>query len=95
MSKAIAVSDPLYEKLEDTARSRGVSVEELLDDLVQRLPSLPQAPVVAALGRGGLPPIPADAFADLIDPTADSDAIRRALAQKRFTLSETILAERG
>jgi hypothetical protein len=39
--------------------------------------------------------VSADVFADLIDPTADYDAIRRALAQKRFTLSDTILAERG
>jgi hypothetical protein len=95
MSKAIAVSDPLYEKLEGTARSRGVSVEELLDDLAQSLPSLLQAPELATLSRGGLPPVSADAFADLIDPTADYDAIRHALAQKRFTLSDTIVAERG
>jgi len=59
------------------------------------LPSPRQATVVAALSRGGLPPVSADAFADLIDPTADYDAIRRALAQKCFTLSDTILAERG
>jgi hypothetical protein len=56
MGKAIAVSDTLYEKLEGTARSRGVSVEELLDDLAQDLPSSRQAAVVAALSRGGLPP---------------------------------------
>jgi hypothetical protein len=95
MSKAIAVSDTLYEKLEGTARNRGVSVEELLDDLAQGLSPPRQSAVAAALSRGGLPPVSADVFADLIDPTADYDAIRRALAQKRFTLSDTILAERG
>lgn len=92
MSKVIAVSDSLYEKLEGTARSLGVSVEELLGDLVQSPPSLP--PELAALSRGGLPPLSADVFADLLDPTADYDAIRRTLAQKQFTLSDAILAGR-
>jgi hypothetical protein len=49
------------------------------------------------LSRGGLTPAPVGAFVDLIDPTVDYDAVRQALARKRFSpsLSETILAERG
>src|SRR5207237_6652281 len=49
MSKAIAVSDTLYEKLEGAAHSRGVSVAELLADLAQGLPPLHQAAAMAEL----------------------------------------------
>jgi hypothetical protein len=95
MSKAVAVSDTGYEKLAQAAQSRSVSVEQLLDELLHGLPSHHHAVVIDALSRGGLAPLPADAFTDFIDPAANYEAIRHALAQKSFTLSETILAERG
>jgi hypothetical protein len=94
MSKAIAVSDVAYEKLAQAAQSRGVSIEQLLDDLSQRLPPRSQTAVIEVLSRGGLAPLSTDAFADLIDSTTDYNDIRRVLAQKSMTLSETILAER-
>ena len=97
MSKAIAVSDALYTKLEHAAHARGVTVEQLLTELSHALPSPSRAPLLDALQRGGLAPVAPEAFADLVDPTADYDAIRQALGQKRFaaSLSDTILAERG
>jgi hypothetical protein len=95
MSKAVAVSDTAYEKLAQAAQSRGVSIEQLLDDLSQGLPPRNHTAVIDVLNRGGLAPLSADAFTDLIDPAADYDAIRRALAQKSFTLSDIILTERG
>jgi len=95
MSKAVAVSDTVYEKLERAAQSRGVSVDQLLDEMARSLPQATQTTVLDALSRGGLAPMSADVLSDLIDPTADYNAIRRALAQKPFTLSDTILSERG
>jgi hypothetical protein len=97
MSRAVAVSDALYARLEHTAHARGVTIEQLLTELSQALPPPGQATMLDALRRGGLAPVAPEAFADLIDPTADYDAIRQALAQKCFasSLSDTILAERG
>jgi len=97
MSKLLTVSDALYAKLEQVAQARGLTVEQLLTDLCGTLPSPPQAALVRALSLGGLAPVSLGAFADLIDPAADYEAIRQALARKRFSpcLSETILTERG
>jgi len=95
MSKAVAVSDTVYEKLARAAQSRGLSVEHFLDELSRSLVPTEQTTVRDALSRGGLPTVPADTFADLIDPAADYTAIQQSLAQQSFTLSDTILAERG
>ena len=95
MSKAVAVSDTVYEKLARAAQSRGLSVEHFLDELSRSLVPPEPTTVVDALSRGGLLRVPADTFADLIDPAADYNAIRQSLAQQSFTLSDTILAERG
>lgn len=95
MSKAVAVSDRVYEKLAQVAQGRGMSIEQFLDDLSQGLPPQSHTTVIEVLSRGGLAPLSTDAFADLIDPTVDHDVIRRSLAQKSLTLSDTILTERG
>ena len=97
MGKPVTVSDALYARLEQAAQARGLTVEQLLTDLCGTLPSPPQAALLQALSLGGLTPVPLGAFADLIDPTVDYEAVRQALERKRFSpaLSETILAERG
>jgi len=97
VGKPVTVSDALYARLEQAARARGCTVEQLLTDLCGALPSPTQAALLRALDSGGLSPVPLGVFADLIDPTADYEAIRQSLARKRFSpsLSDTILAERG
>jgi len=97
MGKPVTVSDALYARLEQTVQARGLTVEQLLTDLCGTLPSPTQTALLQVLSIGGLTPAPLGAFADLIDPTVDYEAIRQALARKRFSpsLSETILAERG
>jgi hypothetical protein len=95
MSKAVAVSDTVHEKLERAAQIRGLSVEHFLDELSRSLVPTDQTTIRAALSRGGLPALPTDTFANLIDPAADYNALRQLLAYKSFTLSDTTLTERG
>jgi hypothetical protein len=99
MSHNITVSDEVYTNLQAAAQARGVSVEALLIEFTRQLSAPPttHSKELEALAAGGLPSSFPRAFADLIDPTLDYDAIRRDLAGRTFSplLSEIIIEDRG
>jgi hypothetical protein len=97
MGKAITLSDDLYGKLEQVAKARGVTIETILEGLINDIASSPEVAARRALTAGGLPPSDLSAFADLIQPGVDYETVRKALASKAFrtSLSEIIIADRG
>ena len=97
MNDSVTVPASLYAKLERAAQTRGLTVAQLLTELSQPPPPPAQSAALRALNAGGFSPVSLEAFADLIDPDVDYEAVRRDLARKHFSpsLSETLLTVRG
>lgn len=99
MSKTITIPEELYEKLGREARTRGLTIEGLLEQLGTSLSLSSSCPeeVLEALKQGGLSPLTLDSFSTLIDPAIDYETVRRELGDRIFTpsLSEIIIADRG